>query len=177
MLGGFNGKMGLMWGWLWGMHQNQPYYKYFMEAEALLWIGSGFFLKPSENCYSGTKVLKCGVPQESILGLLLFLISINDHANIYKHNMPILFVSDSNLCINGKSASSMELESNEKISNIASWLKINQLSHNVNKTQFFFYIFKETRPNRIYCNRDWRTGYKSGQSYINKDSKRYCDTD
>ena len=49
--------------------------------------------------------------------------------------MPILFVSDSDLLINGTDASGVEL--NEELSNIASWSKIYQLSLNVNNTKFF----------------------------------------
>ena len=98
---------------------------------------------------SGTKVLKCGVPQGSILGPLLFLIYINDLANICKHTMPIFFADDSNLFINGKDASKIELELNEELSNIASWLKINKLSLNVDKTQFMIFSRKQNQIENI----------------------------
>ena len=88
---------------------------------------------------SGTKVLKCGVARGSILGPLLFPIFINDLADICKHTMPIFLADDSNLFINGKDASKIELELNEELSNIASWLKINKLSLNVNKTKFMIF--------------------------------------
>ena len=48
---------------------------------------------------SDTKTIKCGVLQGSILGPLLFLIYINDLANIFQYTMPILFADDSNLLI------------------------------------------------------------------------------
>ena len=101
------------------------------------------------NVLSGTKVLKCGVPQGSILGPLLFLIYINDLANICKHTMPIFFADDFNLFINGKDASKIELELNEELSNIVSWLKINKLSLNVNKTQFMIFSRKQNQIENI----------------------------
>ena len=91
---------------------------------------------------SDTKTIKCGVPQGSILGPLLFLIYINDLANICQYTMPILFADDSNLFTNGTDVRKIELELNEELRNIASWLKINKLSLNVNKTQYMVFTRK-----------------------------------
>ena len=56
--------------------------------------------------------------------------------------MPILFADDSNLFINGTDVRKIELELNEELRNIASWLKINKLSLNVNKTQYMVFTRK-----------------------------------
>ena len=117
---------------------------YGIRGSALDWVRSYLSNRQQfvtcNNVSSGTKVLKCDVPQESILGLLLFVIYINDLANICKHTMPIFFADDSNLFINEKYASTIELELNEELSNIASWLKIN-----VNKTQFMIFSRKQSQ--------------------------------
>jgi hypothetical protein len=53
------------------------------------------------ECESSRKVITCGVPQGSILGPLLFLLYINDIANVSKLLFVLLFADDSNLFLTG----------------------------------------------------------------------------
>ena len=48
------------------------------------------------------KNITCGVPQGSILGLLLFLLYVNDICNVSDILFPILFADDTNIFLNGK---------------------------------------------------------------------------
>ena len=63
--------------------------------------------------------------------------------------MPINVADDSNLFINGKDKSKVELELNEELSNIASWLIIKKLSLNINKTQFVILSRKRNQIENI----------------------------
>ena len=59
------------------------------------------------------------------------------------------FADVSNLFINGKDVSKIEQELNEELSNIASWLKIDKLSLDVNKTQFMIFSRKQNQIENI----------------------------
>ena len=119
---------------------------YGIRGSALDWFRSYLSYRQQFVTYnyvsSDTKTINYGVPQGSILGPLLFLIYINDLANICQYTMPILFADYSNLFINGTDVRKIELELNEELRNIASWLKINKLSLNVNKTQYMVFTRK-----------------------------------
>ena len=83
---------------------------------------------------SDMQIIKCGVPQGSILGPLLFLIYINDLANVCKYTMPIFFADDSNLFLNGRDPADIEVKLNNELAQIAQWLKVNKLALNIDKT-------------------------------------------
>ena len=81
------------------------WYFYGIRGLALDWFSS--YLHDRQQlanycgCESNLKIIKCGVPEGSILGPLPFLLYINDLPQAYEYFMPILFADDTNLFATG----------------------------------------------------------------------------
>ena len=80
-------------------------YHYGIRGRIVTWFQSYLSDREKFVTYNGIqssmKVVKCGVPQGSILGPLLFSLYINDLANICRNTWPFLFAEDINLFISG----------------------------------------------------------------------------
>ena len=120
--------------------------KYGNRGLALKWFGSYLSNRVQYVTYNSIKsereVIKCGAPQGSILGPLLFLIYINDLATVSRNSVPILFSDDTNLFLTGKNISELTEFLNEDLVNIEEWLRCNRLSLNVLKTNYMIFTTK-----------------------------------
>ena len=88
------------------------------------------------NSFSSERLIKCGVPQGSILGPLLFLLYINDLPHCLTKTKPRLFADDTNLTASANSMTDLEAAVNSDLENLRKWLIANKLSLNVAKTEF-----------------------------------------
>ena len=118
---------------------NKPNH-YGIRGCALSWFKSYLSRRLQYVTYNGSQssqqMIKCGVPQGSILGPLLFLIYINDLRIVCKSTEPVLFADDTNLFSSGSNAISLQDGVNNDLAIIAEWLKVNKLSLNIKKTHF-----------------------------------------
>ena len=96
-----------------------------------------------DNIQSETRNIKCGVPQGSILGPLLFIIYMNDICNVSELLYTIMYADDTSVIMSGNDLESLIQSVNSELCLLNTWLKANKLSLNVNKT--YYLIFHRAR--------------------------------
>ena len=84
---------------------------------------------------SGFVAINCGVPQGSVLGLLLFLLYINDLNQAIKCCKVHYFADDTNLLYLSNSIKKLNKLVNADLKHLVNWLKANKISLNVKKTE------------------------------------------
>ena len=92
---------------------------------------------------SGLTSISCGVPQGSVLGLLLFLLFINDLNQAIKFCKVHHFADDTNLLCLSNSIKKLNKLVNTDLKHLVNWLNANKISLNVKKTEMV--IFKSNQ--------------------------------
>lgn len=101
-----------------------------------------------DGTISQKKGIRCGVPQGSNLGPLLFLIYINDLPNCLRRSSASMFADDTNLTTNGSSISDVQANLNEDLEHVHQWLLANKLTLNKKKTEYMI-VGSRQRLNNI----------------------------
>ena len=81
------------------------------------------------------KIVKCGIPQDSTLGPLLFLIFVSNLNSSTKVLDPVLFADDANEFCSDSNIRTLFETANQELSQINNWFLANKLSPNVEETK------------------------------------------
>ena len=100
----------------------------------------------SINGYDSSHLeIKCGVPQGSTLGPLLFLLYINDLRYSLQKSTASHFADDTSIIYSSNKLKTLETILNTDLKGISDWLKANRLSLNVNKTKLLIFQSKQRK--------------------------------
>ncbi len=110
---------------------------YGIRGVPLLWFDSYLTNRKQyvyyNNVSSSKSDIKCGVPQGSILGPLLFLLYINDIVKSSSILQFIIFADDTNLFFSSKNFIDLARTVNAELVKLSDWFCANKLSLNVKK--------------------------------------------
>jgi hypothetical protein len=105
------------------------------------------------SCHSSSskwRKVRCGVPQGSILGPLLFLLYINDLAKVFGNNhKPVLFADDTSLIVTHLNHTDFSKEITSVFNQLNKCFAANLLSFNFKKTLYVQFTTKNTSVNEI----------------------------
>ena len=88
------------------------------------------------GCLSDFTTLKCGVPQGTILGPLLFPIYINDLPNYLSFSIPRMYADDTHITYAGSDLHLIQSSLPHDLEKLSNWLVCNRLTLNATKTEF-----------------------------------------
>ena len=112
-------------------------YRYGVRGTPWNWFKSYLENRKQYVCYSdtlsATMPITHIVPQGSIQGPLLFILYINDFANVSGNLFSILFADDTTVLIGGTNINTMIATLNWELAKLIEWLNTNKLSINVAK--------------------------------------------
>ena len=121
------------------------------------WFGdylSGRFQYTEVNAVRSQPLnVRCGVPQGSNLGPLLFMIYINDLPNCLQHSSVALYADDTCIYFSGERISQIETKLNTDLEYVSKWLKCNHLVLNSNKCEaMIICLHKRVKKQHINTN-------------------------
>ena len=87
---------------------------------------------------SAPKSIVCGVPQGSIMGLLLFILYINDLPDCLEKSTTCLYADDSQIFSSAKDCVEFNANLNNDLNNVSQWLVKNKLQHHSTKTKIMY---------------------------------------
>ena len=107
-----------------------------------------------DNIQSQQKSMRCGVPQGSILGPLLFIIYVNDMCNISDKLQFIKFADDTSVFMSHPQFDVLQDAFTNEVAKLIEWLQANKLVLNITKTNYMVFTNKFIDTDDLIINID-----------------------
>ena len=119
---------------------------YGIRGQALDWFSSYLYQRKQFVHYMGNdshvQTIKCGVPQGSVLGPLLFIIYTNDLPGCLNLTKSILFADDTTIYLSSNNISYLYTTMNGELIKPTDWFRANKLSLNISKTNYILFTYQ-----------------------------------
>ena len=116
---------------------------YGLRSLDLKWIRSSFSKREQFVQFKETRSpahqVKCSVAQDSLLGPLLFVLYINDLPYACAQTEGLLFADHNSIYFLRLDINQVQVVMNKKLDSIATWMKTNILSVNIEKTSHIIF--------------------------------------
>ena len=103
---------------------------------------------------SDKKGLPCGVPQGSLLGVILFQIQINDLKSCLRYSDSILYVDDTMIYVFGRNLHALKANIQYDLNALSRWLSLNKLLLNAKKTKSLLFSRVDNVNVKLFVNGD-----------------------
>ena len=119
---------------------------YGIRGQALDWFSRYLYQRKQFVHYTGNdshiETTKCGVPQGSVLGPLLFIIYTNDLPGCLDLTKSILFADDTTIYLSSNNISYLYTTMNGELLKLTDWFRVNKLSLNIAKTNYILFTYQ-----------------------------------
>ncbi len=119
--------------------QQSGFHKGYSPGTCLVSFLDEIFQNIDEGVFSSPNSVTCGVPQGSVLGLLLIMLYVNNLPNEIVDGSSYLYADDTAISVCGTTGTEIEAKLIINLQQLHSWFNMNKLSLNLEKSQVMLF--------------------------------------